>query len=561
MGYQIFDIGSPVFGKHIAASSLRNNVLALWPTLGEGKSKFFGRLDMFEHGIGVYDDDAHRLLYKFTGVTIKDLKETNRKDGFKGVQTSYLYFKPINNNNYDVKTNDLKELIISTSNKVPSEDDSTKILLDKNQTKNAVIYINLNYLELQSNGPYGAYKVGVSKYASISEHYEAMLTDILAAGHFELLYSHTLAEPASALALFDTDNDLYDVKISYAGLTNNEQPTFSFEYTLRVKEAKAGEGVYILDGYPSYEYAARVSYAYNYSKPKGNKYVKLATALALGGGLKSSSTAGSLGAELKRVIAQLVVRLHPELMDKAFGYMDSKNRLFDPVKDAEFIRMGLGNPVLLYDKFKGLKVIQAQTLFGLALDSDYSEIEATTAEKIFAVVAAIIQIVATFTGQIYLVLLITMIQVIVEARLADLGHSGAITFMGSVAKITAVATAVIGIVNVLKAGISSAISQLTDFSGLSGFALTTKILNIVNFVAGYVEDYVVEDARKDANDAKDEYNDLQKQMAMMPTPMHTELVQWDFETYNFLESTDRLDNIPYDKTEGKVRAATHKYYT
>ena len=46
----------------------------------------------------------------------------------------------------------------------------------------------------------------------------------------------------------------------------------------------------------------------------------------------------------------------------------------------------------------------------------------------------------------------------------------------------------------------------------------------------------------------------------LPTAMRYAAEKWNFETYNFLEINEKMDQVPYNMTQGKIDQMTHKYF-
>jgi len=98
------------------------------------------------------------------------------------------------------------------------------------------------------------------------------------------------------------------------------------------------------------------------------------------------------------------------------------------------------------------------------------------------------------------------------------------------------------------------------YAEMSTLKFTATMLNYANKVFDYAANAQIAEENHKINEMVKRNAAIEKQMADMPTPMKMEIAQWNFESYNFLEINEKMDQVPYQMTQGKIDGAMHKYF-
>lgn len=109
--YVIRDPLTPAINSHKNALAFKNTIMRYFPRTTVNGVDTFGRLILWQRGIGVHKDTAHRKLYHVLGMKIKDME----KQSYSGLDYTYLYVKAYTAPNGTVSQNDIRNYIVEYS--------------------------------------------------------------------------------------------------------------------------------------------------------------------------------------------------------------------------------------------------------------------------------------------------------------------------------------------------------------------------------------------------------------------------------------------------------------
>jgi len=553
--YMTIDIASPVHTVHLANMKAKNRILQYWPRQWVVASKLEGydgptengyvecfyKLLMYYEGSFPYTEE-HKKIYQLLGI---DLWVDLMQQDYSGLRVTYLDFKYVPPSSFDI-------------------DDTLLFNYAVNSTQLDTWYTTT--LNLQSkDGAYDPFNPG-EVIPPPGEERRDYIDGKLAVGFS--LADFDIAEtesPVDFIALQDVNEVLFD-RVVTVNINKIEQ---------------AAEDIYAEDFVHRYERPV-TTYTTNITV----KYKR-----------KPDTTIGECAALFVRVEAS------DYLNDQLFAdthALDIDSVYYRRTISAAGTGEDAGIPAL-YEWYLPVNSVEAMkpkdfaAVMKRAVNSGYIMEKADGWAKVLALVVLIIAIILSFfvgfwamgtlqglgaLGAFASAAALTMtmgilVQTLIVKALQNQGEYGnAMVFGKSIVILQALAT-VMGFIALFAGVLQLATSQAitTGTVGLDGVSsqtvtLASSPLAIGQTILGWLNtgfnQYSQSEAGKDASEAQtleDQVAAQDEAMALMSTPKSYELIQQYFENYDFLDMNKKMENYPWQVTEGKIVMSTTKYFT
>ena len=540
-----FDLVGPVVNKWIASGSLKATIIKYWPTeiktINGVDYKIMADLRYYTGG-AVVTTVANEQIYKKLGTSAKSLRE----EDYAGIDYSYFKMR-----SFDDDEGLLGEKTIAYE----YTHDNILASLPNNE--------NSHSLTIGIVNPVSETTVDTETVPLTSDEQEARFRLGMQNGPYGEFVYDTNETPFVAFMLADYDNQIFDCTIKYTNniysgedRTGADSITSAFIVTFNKKPTVIVTQDYIVRlNTMNDKYVARVNgintlithscrdnYRYVYSQSFATivdypLFVNEIITTDDGGGVESSAITGYvLADELAAMKPLMFIKIFAKLIDS--GYKKKK--------------------VKAWKRIVSVVLLVATVALAIATAG------AGSAGSAWMLAGAGI--------------IVTGVQVGLASYWADHGDVNAASMVGEHVAVSQKIGMVVGIVVFMKSALTMLASTATTTGTAATAASTTtvgatagtatastisvlaKTLNIINQAFSFYSQY---ETRKDAKELEGMQQELAEQEEMMrnmPTAKQYELVTWDFQSYNFIEINEEMQQVPYTMTQGQISSATRKYF-
>ena len=541
--YLTIDLASPVQGEYLMNTRAKNRILRYWDRTTQNELDVFDRFYYYHKGRGgVQDDDSHLQVYSLLGMDIDEL----RGEDYDGIEKAWLYFSYENFANYVSYTN---QDLLDYANEVCKPNKKHMTLLN---------YRSIYY----TRG--AAIQVVILSMADEQANAQALLNAGYNKHDFDMIQKKN-NNPADFIALQDTDEVLFTrtTTIGYMTIKDKFEPMDKYASVM---------------GDEIHQIACRVEFT-----------------------IKEGVTVEDCADLFAKVRASNYININ------FLGYVDSEDgtAMFTSVQnyynyEEAYKWNGTGfeqdpvNPLdnptgfdwyLSVDAVKDMKSKDFVKVISSAIQSDYEEESASgwgiVLNILIAVVAVIlfpvtvgasVGLLAFATSAMITLSVIMVAQMVLAYVFQSMGQYGnailtgkAMILVQSVSKIVGFLALFASVMHFAQQGFTKAILDNTGKEigrrVLESGEISMKILNWLGQGMSAYTDY--EQAQMEEDEAALQAKvDEQKEAEMLSrTPQAMMLMQQNFESYSFLDTNEKMENIPYDLTQGKIDNATTKYFS
>lgn len=504
--YLTFDLAGPVLARHSTNLAFKRTLIKNWPvsaTLINGH-EVMDRV-LYWNGTA-YEEDWKKKLYKLMGTSVDKIN----KNEYKGIDYTWFEMKPFDSDEYVFTEADVRTLANSVGSVVAT------VGLIKNNPSSVLM------VEPDINGDFPP----VDNTQEYLDHFQASRTS---AGFRTFTYDIE-DSIAVAMLLADVDNELFDLETIVLGSSATtgqfNQKATTITYMIKY-QLKAGNTV-------TTAYTARLNaMILPYLTYEDDDTQTVYSTVAL---------------ELRSLYTTLYTP--PDVLDvngiPLFTYLNGKG----------------------YVTKAGLEATSANRMkdfFSKVLESDYEKETASIGARILSTILTIVAIVATIaalvTQQYWIVAAIQGAQFALQAYYVNNGDYAEATMVGKHMSVVQQVGIIISMVNIAKVGLEKGITEAATESlgytpGMTTTQIATAILNNTNTVFNFYSKWEARETSDEISEYNEKISELEKQMASMPTPEQYELMKWDFESYNFLEINETMQQVPYTMTQGKLNSMT-----
>lgn len=364
------------------------------------------------------------------------------------------------------------------------------------------------------------------------------------------------------LVLLDTDNEVYNRELIPIGssdyLDTNGNPSGVRHSSFNI--------VYSLKDSPVVSQALvdRINNAVKYTDTENYKYQQNPS-------LYISSIPGQ-----KSSVYEIVVDAIPE--DELFvrEQVSSGDESGTPIWVNKWVKVDglkLYQPVVsVKNKANGL--LNFGQAVSESVDTGYKKTSVKVWKKVVAGILMIVAIVATAISAgaaaplvepvvtaATVALLATVTLVGLSVYEANYGNPNAASAYGNSLSFIGTVTAFIGITALVNKIAEKGITAvMANYAKMSAGKLINTIITMASKVFDFVSNRELKKEQEEIDEMKLALEEQEEIMNDLPTAMRYAAEKWNFETYNFLEINEKMDQVPYNMTQGKVDQMTHKYF-
>lgn len=501
--YLTMDLFTPRMGEYLLNSKAKNRVLNHWMRKLEGGEEVFDKLYLYNGS--VLETADHKKLYQIMGIDADELRETE----FDGVDSLWLYFSR-------------KKIVEKAAFTNQELFDYVQSVTDEGTTYTTVLNFVSSYPISLYNDPNGFddMLVGIARDNSIVD---------------------SINNPISSFNLNNTSQPYSTFNIVNTGIDGHNNATFvalqDVNEVLFSRNVKVGITKIVN------------SDTNEYGIPYNTYYT---TSVSISFTIKPSTTVGECTALFDRV------------------------RNSDYIEEQFYYNIEGVDPTGVFNSNGSVRVAAVEAMtsreFGLffkgAIDQDYKEEEAEWWEILLAVILFIIvawlfpPLAATLgattvaTMAALFITIATIVFTIATLILQMAGNYSAVIFFGKVLVILGKIGAVLGIIaafqNILNL-VAKAITATIN-GGMNAFKMLFSAAQSAMQFESQIEGLSESDKQNETQDAEHEAD-------TMNTPQGMELMKYNFDSYNFLDINEQMDNMVYNMTEGKIEQSTTKYFS
>ena len=525
--YLTFDLEGPVLSEFISNLKFKRMILKYWPvssTLINGH-QVMGRV-MYYSGGSVKSSTGYKKIYKLLHTSVDQLNEND----YQGIDKSWFEMQPFEDNEYVFDENDVSDLINQIDDKY-----SVLIGIEEDNPQQVTMFPPTN---------------GTFPPVDNKQRYTDLFDLTRSSGDWDKFNYDTLQNKALALVLLDTGSEVFDIEVINLGTTNaigqNNKVSTSASYSVSFKV-------------------------------KSNFTISAAYVARLNAAMKPIIIIDDYGGDDIKTYSLIAIQLK-----QAYRTLYIPSDIYvDGIPLFVYQGTWSGDDPIGYVTKVGLESLRAsefKKFFGKVLESGYQKKKVGFWKRLLSVILVIVAfLVAVFAPPFLIV--VQLVQVAIQAYWVETGDYAAAAMMGrhmqivqyigymtagiELAKANELANKV-AIETAKETGAEVATETLMDeVLSLTGYTsdmslaqVLTQTINHTNTAFSFYAQY---EARQTASELKELNEDIakvEKQMNEMPTPKKYELIKWDFESYNFLEINESMQQVPYNMTQGKINAAT-----
>jgi len=562
--YLTFDLVTPVLGEWVNAMSFKRKMLYNWPTTTVEGHEVFDKLLVWDKWHGARD---HSKIYKPLGLTVDKINDNNY-DGLK-----YLWF------NIKPWIDDLFTTI---------EDEDLADLIDAQLELDKTYVAHIRYETTRTASHY--YAVGATPptvtddelIAAIAGGYDRVPDNEMA------IDNHILDEDGE-----DPDNPSYSDGLLFAVLADKNEVVF--ERTFRT----TGRTVLSPASIDSYEYYDDFGGAYKTAIEMEITYKRKASAHDAIGTFMFNS--------IDKKVAEII--RYKKMMNDPYGetteiyvhgekpptegfiarQLEHIEEILNPMSSSDLFLITepytMHNNIIsqnaeAFVKVEGVKHLTGKEfvkVFNKAFTTTYKKEKTSFVVKLINVLIVFIAFAfAAVSGGGSLVALgtylgyATIALMLFSKILTNMGiYGGAIftgkvlAFLGNITKVMGFYAFISNSISAVVSGVAKSISNgVLSMTRMSTFKMLNTVTSWLNTAIGIYHQIADPDYEAKLSKKQAQLDAQEEKMEDMDytSPKSMELIQEYFETNQWAEVNAYLDNIPYLMTEGKVEAATSKYY-
>ena len=209
---------------------------------------------------------------------------------------------------------------------------------------------------------------------------------------------------------------------------------------------------------------------------------------------------------------------------------------------------------------------------GKMIGTDYEKTPVAPWKQVLGILLLFIAIIATVLSDgatspevaaayAYLALAVSISLGVLAYNEAEYGNPNAAAMYGDMLTIVGYVGAFLGLNEILNNLVDKGVDAILEkYAEMSTLELVSTTINYSSKIYDYVAKQQMQSNNKKVSEMQEKVNQQKLMMDKMPTAMKYAVAKWNFESYNFLEINEKMDQVPYNMTQGLIDGATHKYF-